>query len=198
MLHPSSSAVEPGAGTPVFVALGTGEGVLVAFGVAVAVGVGVFVGTADAVGVAVFGGGGVGVPVGVAVGAGNCWHTPSTQGRSSGQSAGVSQCPAGWHTSSKHSSVGGQSASIVQDFGVAVGVGVANAIVTWPLLPLAGKCVPEASLTSTLSAVSVTVPGSAISGMWNVQVARSPVPRGTKIVAQVPPTESQSVLLLQA
>lgn len=74
MLHPSSSAVEPGAGTPpVFVALGTGEGVLVAFGVAVAVGVGVFVGTADAVGVGVSVGGGivavsVGVEVGVSVG----------------------------------------------------------------------------------------------------------------------------------
>ena len=68
MLHPSSSAVEPGAGTPpVFVALGTGEGVLVAFGVAVAVGV--LVGTADdAVGVAVLGGGIVAVSVGVEVG----------------------------------------------------------------------------------------------------------------------------------
>lgn len=63
MLHPSLSAVEPGAGTTlVFVALGTGEAVLVGFGVAVAVG------CAVGVGVSV----GSGVLVGVSLGGGDC------------------------------------------------------------------------------------------------------------------------------
>jgi hypothetical protein len=172
-------------GSAVFVGVELGRGVFVGVELGSGVFVGVELGTGVFVGVEV--GSGVFVTVGVAVGEAKCWQVPFPQGRSSGQSAELVQGPAGWHTCSKQSFVGGQSASLAQ-----------GATVTSPLLPIAGKLAPEALLTSTLSAVSVTGVSPASTGIWNVQVARSPVPRGTKIVAHVPPAEVQSALLLQA